>query len=183
IITPDVLAEKQPPPKPPILDPSLLGEFEQIKITFQPAGLEEISKIWTALPNVNFRRSVLYEVRVVQVQSELPRSMALPVKMNRVYALSLSSPLIQQLFQQPPVVNGQLIAAVEEGETLRLIGTNLRAPNTRVVMDNATGPITSRSDTQLDVLVPLGVLKIGLHSLQIAQDVLLDEVKGQPPVQ
>jgi hypothetical protein len=182
ILTPDVLAEKQPPPPPPILDPSLLGEFEQIKITFQPAGLEEISKIWTALPNVNFRRSVLYEVCVVQVQSKLPRTIALPVKMNRVYALPLSSPLIQQIFQQPPVVDGQLIAAVEEGETLRLIGNNLRVPNARVVMDNTTGTISSRSDTYMDVVVPTGVLKIGLHSLQIAQDVLLDEVNGQPPV-
>jgi len=183
IITPDLLQQKQPPPQPPVLDPSLLGEFEQIKITFQPAGLEEISKIWTALPNVNFRRSVLYEVRVAQVQSRLPRTIALPVKTHRVYALPLSSPFIQQIFQQPPVVPNQLIAAAQEGETLRLIGTNLRVPNSRVMMDNAAGAITSKSDTQMDVVVPAGVLKCGLHSLQIAQDVLFDEIKGQPLVQ
>src|ERR1035438_9039853 len=54
VITPNVVEQKAPLPQPPILDPSLLGEFEQIKITLQPAGLDEISKIWTALPNVNF---------------------------------------------------------------------------------------------------------------------------------
>jgi hypothetical protein len=182
IITPDLVEEKKLSPKPRILDPSLWGEFEQVKITFQPAGLDEISKIWTALPNVNFRRSVLYEVSVVQVQSKKPRSIALPVKLNRVYALPMRSPLIQQIFRQPPVDN-QLIAAVEEGETLRLVGTNFRAPVTRVTMDGVTGTIASISDSQIDVVVPPGTLKIGLHSLQIEQDVMLNEVDGQPPVQ
>src|SRR5579859_2235536 len=183
IITADLVEEKKPIPKPPILDPSLLGEFEQVKITLQPAGLEEISKIWTALPNVNFRRSVLYEVTVVQVQSKRPRSIALPVKMNRVYGLPMRSPLIQQIFQQPPVVDNQLIAAAEEGETLRLIGANFRSPVTRVTMDGVTATIASISNNQLDVVVPTGALKIGLHSLQVEQDVMLNEVDGQPPVQ
>jgi hypothetical protein len=183
IITPDLVEQKAPLPQPPILDASLLGEFEQIKITLQPAGLDEISKIWTALPNVNFRRSALYEVCVVQVQSKSPRLIALPVKVNRVYAMALRTPIIQQIFQQPPAVDNQLIAAAQEGETLRLIGMSLRATNTRVIMDNATGTISSITDTQLDVTVPIGVLKIGLHSLQIVHDVLLSEVKGQPPVQ
>src|SRR5262249_33188006 len=55
--------------------------------------------------------------------------------------------------------------------------------NTRVVMDNATGTTSSKTDTYMDVVVPTGVLKIGLHALQIVQDAQLDEVNGQPPVQ
>ncbi len=182
IITPDLLQEKQPFPQPTILDKSLLDAFEQIKITFQPASLEEISKIWTALPNVNFRRSVLYEVSVVQVQSRLPRKIALPVKSNNVYALPMRSPFIQQIFRQPLWVDGQLIAAVEEGETLRLIGSNLRAfsgHKLRVDIDGVAGTIASSTATQMDVVVPTG-LKIGLRSLQVLQDVDLDVVDGQP---
>lgn len=182
IITPDLVQQKQPPPQPPILDPSLLGEFEQIKIVLLPAGVEEISKIWTALPNVNFRRSVLYEVCVVQVQSKLPRSIALPVKMNRVYALPMSTPLIQQIFLQPPIIAGQLVAAAQEGETLRLIGANFRSPATHVNIDGVTATISAIANNQMDVVVPTGVLKIGLHSLQVEQDVVLTEVQGQPPV-
>jgi hypothetical protein len=181
IITPDLVEEKKVS-KPRILDSSLLGQFEQIKITFQPASLEEISKIWTALPNVNFRRSVLYEVSVVQVQSKLPRSIALPVKMNRVYALPISTPLIQQIFRQPPIVDGQPVAAAEEGETLRLIGANFRSAATHVDIDGVTATISSISNNQMDVVVPTGALKIGLHSLQVEQDVALEEVQGQPPV-
>jgi hypothetical protein len=182
IITSDLVEEKKPAPKPHILDPSLLGEFEQVKLTFQPAGLDEISKIWTALPNVNFRRSVLYEVSVVQVQSRKPRSIALPVKANRVYALPIRTPLIQQIFRQPPLIDNQPVAAVEEGETLRLIGTNFRSPITSVNIDGLSAAITSMADTQLDVVVPFG-LKIGLNTAQVDQDVQLQEVDGQPPVQ
>jgi hypothetical protein len=183
IITPDLVEKKQPPPQPRILDPSLLGEYEQIKITFQPTTIEEISKIWTALPKVNFRRSVLYEVSVVQIQSQLPRSIALPVKVNRVYAVPLRSPFIQEIFRQPPLADGQLIAAAEEGETLRLIGANFRGPLIHVNMDGVTATVSSSTNIQMDVVVPTGVLKIGLHSLQVEQDIALNEVDGQPPVQ
>lgn len=181
IITPDLVEEKKPLPKPPILDPSLIGEFEQVKITWQSAPLEEISRIWTALPNVNFRRSVLYEVSVVQVRSRQERRIALPVKAHRVYALPLRTPVIQQIFHQPPIGDRQ-VAAVEEGETLRLLGTSLRGPLTRVTLDGVNGAISFVSDVQIDVVAPAGALKIGLHSLHVEQDVALDEIKGQPPV-
>ena len=180
IITPELMQQKSPHR---ILDDSLLEEFEHLKITLQSAGLDEISKIWTALPNVNFRRSVLYEVSVIQLQSQIQRTIALPVKLNRVYALTLRTPVIQQIFRQPPAIDNQLIAAAQEGETLRMIGTNFSAPNTRVTMDNVTGTITSLSDTQLDAVIPVGVLKSGMHSLQIARAVALTEVKDQPIVQ
>jgi len=182
VITADLVEEKKPAPKPPILDPSLIGEFEQVKVTWQPAGLDEISKVWTALPNVNFRRSVLYEVSVVQVQSKRPRSIGLPVKSRVVYALPLRTPVIQQIFHQPPIAN-QVVAAVEEGETLRLVGTSLRGTLNRVTIDGVLGTIASISDTQIDVVVPAGSLEIGLHSLRVEQNVLLDEVQGQPPVE
>jgi Pvc16 N-terminal domain len=182
IITPDLVEEKKPAPKPPVLDPSLIGEYEQVKVTWQPAALDEISKVWTALPNVNFRRSVLYEVSVVQVQSKKARSIALPVKSRKVYALPLRTPLIQQIFRQPPIGN-QLEAAVEGGETLRLIGANLRGAVTRVGMDGVAGVISSITDSQIDVVAPAGALRIGLHSIDVEHDILLDEVDGQPPVQ
>ena len=182
VITPNLVEQKAPLPQPPILDSTLLGEFKQIKITLQAASLDEISKIWTALPNVNFRRSVLYEVCVVQLQSTLPRSIPLPVKQRRVYALPLRTPMIDQIFRQPPVIGNQLIAAAEQGEMLRLVGSNLQTPATRVTMDNALGTIFPISDTEMDVMIPSGALKIGLHSLQVAQDVMFNEVKGQPPV-
>src|SRR5262249_61287562 len=72
MLTPS-LYEDDDPTRPHILDPSLLAEFERVKITLQPTSLEDFANLWTALPQANFRRSVTYEVSVVQIESQRPR--------------------------------------------------------------------------------------------------------------
>jgi hypothetical protein len=179
VITPDLVQQKIQG-NPRILDPSLLGEFEQVKITLQSKSVDEISKLWTALPRVNFRRSVTYEVSVVQIESQKRRTLALPVRTRRLYALPLQSPSIQQIFRQPPL-NNILIAEAEQGETLRILGTHLKSTQTRVVIDATDAPITSLQDQQLDCTVPINQLTVGLHAVQVVQDFLLTIVEGQPP--
>ena len=49
-VIPDDLHEDDDPLKPLILNPSLVGEFERVKITLSPTSLEEFSKLWMALP-------------------------------------------------------------------------------------------------------------------------------------
>ena len=164
-----------------ILDLSLRDEFEQIKLTLQPKSLEEISKIWTALPRVNFRRSVTYEVSVVQIESQRRRTPGPPVRQRRVYALPLRSPQIDEVFVQPAPVPGVRIAAAQEGETLRITGHNLQAPDTFVTIDGIPVAIAALQDDQIDVVVPPGQFAIGLHSLQVVQKVALTTIDGQPP--
>lgn len=180
VITPDLVQQKAPG-TPRILDASLLGAFEQVKIALQPKSLEEISKIWTALPKVNFRRSVTYEISLVQIESQAGRAIALPVRENRVYALPLRSPQILEVFRQPPIA-GSKIAAAQEGETLRLAGFHLRAPSTRVDMDGVAGNIVSLTDDTIDVVIPPGTLAAGLHTIQVIQDVMLTVADKKPPV-
>src|SRR5205823_1302672 len=86
------LRDGDDPTAPRILEPALVGECENVKITFQPASLEEFSKLWTALPQANFRRSVLYRVSVVQIESRLSRTLALPVGERAVAALPFRGP-------------------------------------------------------------------------------------------
>lgn len=164
-----------------ILDLSLLDEFEQIKLMLQPKSLEEISKIWTALPRVNFRRSVTYEVSVVQIESRQPRTSGPPVRQRRVYALPLRTPQIDEVFVQPPPLPGVRSAAAQEGETLRITGHNLRAPDTFVTIDGTPVAIASLQDDQIDVVVPSGQFAIGLHALQVVQKIALTTIDGQPP--
>jgi hypothetical protein len=164
-----------------ILNLSLLDEFEQIKLTLQPKSLEEISKIWTALPRVNFRRSVTYEVSVVQIESQQQRTSGPPVRQRRVYALPLRSPQIDEVFVQPAPFPGARIAAAQEGETLRITGQNLQAPDTFVTIDGIPVAIAALKDTQIDIVVPPGQFAIGLHSLQIVQKIALTTIQGQPP--
>jgi hypothetical protein len=180
IISADLMQQRSP--GKPILDASLLDEFEQIKVALQPKSLDEISKIWTALPRVNFRRSVTYEVSVVQIASQQVRSISLPVRQRRVYALAMRSPQILEIFLQPPPF-GNKVAIAEEGETLRLVGYNFASVSTSVVMDGVTAPVTNLVEGQIDVVVPTGKLSAGIHPLQVVQPVMVTEIKGQPPVQ
>ncbi|HEV2387312.1 MAG TPA: DUF4255 domain-containing protein [Candidatus Acidoferrales bacterium] len=181
VITPDLVQEKTLG-NPRILDASLLGEFEQVKTTLQPKSLEEISKIWTALPKVNFRRSVTYEISVVQIESQAARVLALPVRENRVYALPMQSPQILEIFRNPPIA-GVKIAAAQEGETLHLAGFNFGHPFTRVDMDGVAGNVAALTDDAIEVVIPPGQLFAGLHSIQVVQDVMLTVVDKKPAVQ
>jgi hypothetical protein len=178
IISADLVQQKAPGKT--ILDPVLLDEFEQLRVALQPKSLEEISKIWTALPRVNFRRSVTYEVSVVQIASQQARSSGLPVRERRVHAVTMRSPHIDEAFRQPPLL-GTKIAAVEEGETLRLAGYNLQAPNTTVMMDGALATIGNLQSNQIDVIVPADQLSIGIHTVLVAQNLILSVLDGQPP--
>ena len=91
----------------PILDNSLWNEFEQIKVSLQPVTLEDLSKIWTALPETNFRRSVAYQVSVVQIESQRPRRFPRPVGEPppagpRVFAVPFRSPQLSNIRVRRP---------------------------------------------------------------------------------
>src|SRR5262245_8534915 len=63
----DALAIVRPAVGPvgePILDPLLRNEHERVKLTLHPTSLEDIVRLWSAIPEANFRRSVVYEASV-----------------------------------------------------------------------------------------------------------------------
>ena len=174
------LHEGDLPANPLILDPSLVGEFEKVKVTLQPTSLEDLSKIWTALPEANFRRSVAYQVSVVQIESRRPRRSALPVRERRVYALPLSSPRIDEIVRDPPF-EGVRTPVAEVGDPLLVLGLNLKGGSTRVRFDTTSVVIPAPQPTQISVGVPAS-LPAGVHSVQVVHDVLLEAQPGQPPV-
>jgi hypothetical protein len=100
-IIPPGLRRGDDPAEPLILDPVLAGAAEQVKISLQPIHLEELSKIWTALPQTNFRRSVAYEVSVVQIESRSARRIAAPVKTRRVHVNLARRPEITAVYRTP----------------------------------------------------------------------------------
>jgi hypothetical protein len=166
---------------PLILDPNLVGEFEKVKITFHPATLEEFSKIWTALPQANFRRSVAYEVSVVQIESRRPRRTPRPVRQRRVYALPLRTPRIAEMFRDPPF-EGVQSPILESGDTLVITGENLASTaSTRVRIGTELIAVPSPHDTRISVAVP-AALPAGVHSVQVIHDLMLLAEEGQPPV-
>ncbi len=160
----------------PLLDSSLLSEFEKLKITLHPGSIEEFSKIWTAIPQANLRRSVAYQVSVVQIESRRPRTLALPVRERLVFAVTFRSPQITEVFRQP-LLDGIVSPIVAAGEILRIRGVNLAGPATRVRLGDVDIPIASPGDDQIDVTVP-GSLQAGVHPVQVLRDLML----GAPPV-
>jgi hypothetical protein len=56
----------------------LADQIELIKLTMQPLGTEEVSKLWAAIQS-NYRPSVSYQASVVLIESARPRRSPLPV--------------------------------------------------------------------------------------------------------
>ncbi len=104
----------------PILDPVLAEEFERLRLTLQPASIDDLVKIWSALPEVNFRRSVIYEVTVVQIATPAPRVLPLPVQRRRIIASLRWRPVIEAAYVTPPPgqPKGELRARIGEEVTI-----------------------------------------------------------------
>lgn len=177
----DALHQNDSPADPLILDPSLVGAFERLKITLQPASLDDLSKIWSALPQANFRRSVVYHAAVVQIDSGRPRRPALPVRERRVYAVPLRTPYITEIVRDPSFDNVRN-AIAQVGDPILILGRNLRGASTRVLL-GVPPPvlIADAQDEQIRVTVPPGI-PAGLHAAQVIHDLLLEGAAGQPPV-
>jgi hypothetical protein len=176
----DDLHEGDDAGQPRILDASLVGEFERVKITLQPTSLEEFSKIWTALPQANFRRSIAYQVSVVQIESRRRRRPALPVRERRVYAFTLRSPHIAEVRRDPPF-EGAAEAVAEVGDSILVVGHNLAGSPTRVMLESTAVAVPAPQDERIALAVP-ATLPAGLHTVQVVHDFLLTEAPGQPPV-
>ena len=85
----------------PILDPALNGEFERVKIVLHPITLDDLTKVWSALSEENFRRSVVYEATVVQIETREPRPAPQPVETRRILATVRRRPEIHALYATP----------------------------------------------------------------------------------
>lgn len=181
LITESLLRERTPGGIP-VLDTDLVGEFEKIKITLYTMPIDEAFKIWSSLPDTNFRCSVAYQVSVVQIESRKPRAQTLPVRERRVYALPFRSPQITEIYRDPPppLVNVKSAVAAA-GDTLKIVGVNLSSTTTRVMLGTENAAIITQHDQELTVQVP-ATLSSGAHPAQVIQDVMLETVTGQPPV-
>ena len=85
----------------PILDEVLTDEFERVKIVLHPVSLDDLTKVWSALSEENFRRSVVYEVTVVQIETVEPRAAPQPVESRRILATVRRRPVIRRLYVTP----------------------------------------------------------------------------------
>jgi len=134
--------------------PELQNEFESVRITLQPASLEEFAKIWTALPSANFRCSVAYNITVVQIESRLPRQLAAPVQTRRLLVSVETRPQIESVYRTP-IVAGDPIG-------------DARASVTQKITITGTGFQAAMTWVKLGGLEPIGVKPLPNGDIQLA---------------
>ncbi len=111
----------------PVLDGGLIDEFERVKLVLHPAELDDLTKIWSALSESNFRRSVVYETRVVQIESTEPRARPQPVETRRVLVNVRRPPEVLDAYVTPAANGpiGELRARI--GDEITIISENALA--------------------------------------------------------
>jgi hypothetical protein len=109
----------------PVLDSSLLNEFEKIHLTLHPAPLDDLTRIWSAFGEANFRRTVIYEVTVVQIETTLPVVRPMPVLQRRILAAIRERPVILDAYASAPpeLSKGERRIRVGDAITIEATGT------------------------------------------------------------
>lgn len=170
----------------PVLDPSLLGQFERIKISLTPLSLEDVTKVWTAL-TLPFRLSVAYQVNVVQIESQAPRLYPKPVGElpdagPRLKVITMTTPHINQLLVKrqgtPPADPPSPLPYARIGDTLVINGSGFLQDETAVQIEGVSVTPASLTPLQVQAAIPDdGALQPGPRPLKVVRQVLL----GTPP--
>lgn len=181
VITDKLATTKAGAAKQTILDKSLIGEFEQVKLCLQPLSLEDLSKVWTAL-TIPYRLSIAYMVSVIQIESQRERRYPRPVGEPpaagpRLHVVTFRSPQIQaigvyraddQKKQERPY------PYVRIGDTLMIRGLNLAGETTRVVIGNVSLGVAQPHDDHVEIVVPDdSTLQPGPQPLMVVHDVIV----------
>lgn len=144
----------------------LADQVEQIKITPQPMGTEEVSKLWSAI-QTQYRPTAMYHVSVVLIEAQRSLKSSLPVQERRLFVLPTRQIVITEL--QPQIVT--------QGSVLTLKGENLKAESMQIQF----GPVAiapTRSDSrEVQVMVPSG-LQAGISTVQVIHLLNLGDPSG-----
>jgi hypothetical protein len=182
LITDQLLQTRDAEPHQPVLDTSLRGQFEKVKLYLEPISLEDLSKVWTAL-TAPYRLSVAYKVSVVQIESRRPRRFPRPVgeppKGPKVYVVPFRSPQIREIRvirQDDPDSKERPFPYARIGDTLIIRGRNFASETTRVTLGavDATAQIT---DDRIKLTIPDDAeLQPGPQTVRVVLDVMMGEL-------
>lgn len=86
----------------PLLDPVLRNEAERVKVVLAPVTADEVSKLWSAMPQANLRRAVVYDASIIQIESRVPRRQSQPVTSRHLLFTVARPPRIDAAWRTPP---------------------------------------------------------------------------------
>jgi len=175
--TPPVTGQELPPPLNTLSASTLADQIEQIRLTLQPMGTEEMSKLWTAF-QTNHRPSVAYLATVVLIEPDRAAPSAPPVRQRNLLVVPFRKPLVTAVNAAPgPGQPADPNLTLAPGVTVLVEGQALKADGGFVQIDGGP-PVTpsQASDSRLWFALPAG-LSPGIRSLQVAQPFVI----GTPP--
>lgn len=143
-------------PGDPILDADLAREFERLKIVLHPASLDDITKVWSAVSGTNFRRSVVYEVTAIQIETPVPRVRPQPVETRRIFVTARKRPEIVDAHVSP-VAPGDPIGEtrVRIGEEITIISQGALADRLYVRLGSLEPiRVSPPGDGRIRIIVP-----------------------------
>ncbi|PSJ43360.1 DUF4255 domain-containing protein [Allosphingosinicella deserti] len=111
------------------------NQIERVRITWHPLGVEEMSKLWTIF-QTQYRLSAAYEVGIILIDSRRPVRAPLPVlkrgsEDRGAIAVAGLAPVLERL----TLPRSQ--SAIRLGEDFDLIGSNVSASDSEVVISSA----------------------------------------------
>jgi hypothetical protein len=167
-------------PAEKVLAPELRHQQEKLKITLRNTALDELSKIWTAMPQANFRRSAAYQVSVIEIESRKPRRMAAPVQRRKLMLSVAQRPEVTKVYRTP--ASGEAIGdpRVRVLQELTIEGSAFTSPATSVRLGVlAPVTVTPDSDTVIRVTVPDDPLLVaGAQSVEVLTERPADAIVG-----
>jgi hypothetical protein len=170
VVTESVVSVK-PPSGTMVLDASLRGEFEHVKLSIEPLTLEDITKVWTATA-LRFRLSASYVANVVQIESRRSRRFPRPVGQPispitpplpsdppspgpMVYVLTIQTPTVTDLrIRRLGLTTEEPFPYAKIGDTLVLRGTSLFGPATNVAIGELAVPASGAAGDRVEATIP-----------------------------
>ena len=161
---------------------NLADQVEQVKISPEVLGLEDISKLWAAF-GTKYRPTATYKATVVLIESEKAFKAGPPVSERKIYVEQINIPVIEKVLSQSlpgqPVVEGQKIL---NGYRLILRGYNLMNDLVELNVDGNTVDAATtnqvKSNTEMSFIIP-DAMAAGLHEIKVVHPLEM----GVPPVQ
>jgi hypothetical protein len=148
----------------------LAEQVEQIKIIPQSMGIEEMSKVWTAL-QTSYRPTAAYQVSVVLIESRRPTKQTLPVRERILKVVPFQQPVIESIesdagADDPIVVNSTLV----------INGRQLRGAITSALLGGikSSPAPNDLGENQIKISLPPplpDVLRAGIQSAQVVHEI------------
>jgi hypothetical protein len=168
ITRPQIQAAVADPSKDFLAQSDLADQPELVRFTPLTISLEELSRLWSVLLQVQYVLSVAYKASVVLVERQLTPQPVLPARAFNLSAIPLRQPFIRQV-----IADADEDLPITPGAAIRIIGADLQGLATQVAIDNTQVNTIEVTGNHITLNLP-AALSAGPHRVQVLQGVQFD---------